>query len=100
MDVMPAASLAEFFHEALSTALKNQGVTTSAMTEFYLVNLLADGATATLGDEPLALRLVQASTATPDERARCLREVGDQSLYVSGFFSDSLARSLVDVEYY
>ena len=29
-----------------------------------------------------------------------LREVGDLSLFISGFFADSLARSLVDVDYY
>jgi hypothetical protein len=29
-----------------------------------------------------------------------LRSVGDQSLFISGFFSDSLNRSLVDVDYY
>jgi hypothetical protein len=31
---------------------------------------------------------------------RQLRDVGDTSLYVSGFFSDSLTRNLVDVDYY
>ena len=29
-----------------------------------------------------------------------LRQVGDLSLFISGFFSDSLNRSLVDVDYY
>jgi hypothetical protein len=29
-----------------------------------------------------------------------LRQVGDLSLFISGFFSDSLTRSLVDVDYY
>lgn len=100
MDLKPTASLAEFFHEAVSSAIRNQGLATSEATEFYLVNLLAEYSKTTLGDEPLALRLGQAATATPEERARALREVGDHSLYVSGFFADSLARSLVDVEYY
>jgi hypothetical protein len=31
---------------------------------------------------------------------RQLKDVGDTSLYVSGFFSDSLQRKLVDVDYY
>ena len=100
MDVKPSTSLAEFFHEAVCSALRNQRVDTSELTEFYLVNLLAEFSTSTLGDEPLALRMGAAATASPDERARTLRNVGDHSLYVSGFFSDSLQRSLVDVEYY
>ena len=29
-----------------------------------------------------------------------LREIGDASLFISGFFSDSLRRKLVDVDYY
>ena len=100
MDFKAAATLAEFFHDAVATALKNQGVATSAMTEFYLVNLLSEYCNGTLPDEPLALRMAQAATSSPAERARHLREVGDHSLYVSGFFADSLSRVLVDVEYY
>jgi len=38
--------------------------------------------------------------APPEERARTLRDVGDRSLYVSGFFAESLQRRLVDVDYY
>ena len=44
--------------------------------------------------------MAQAATSSPAERARHLREVGDHSLYVSGFFADSLSRGLVDLEYY
>ncbi len=97
---LTAQSVSEFFHEALSSAIRNQGVDTSEMTEFYLVNLLCDYAKTPLDDTPLALKLTEAKTALPEERARQLRTVGDQSLYVSGFFSDSLRRRLVDVDYY
>ena len=34
------------------------------------------------------------------ERVKNLKQVGDQSLYVAGFFAESLSRSLVDVDYY
>ena len=36
----------------------------------------------------------------PGERVRDLKQVGDTSLYVAGFFAESLTRSLVDVDYY
>jgi hypothetical protein len=36
----------------------------------------------------------------PSERVRNLKQVGDTSLYVAGFFAESLTRSLVDVDYY
>jgi hypothetical protein len=35
-----------------------------------------------------------------EQRAFRLRQLGDHSLYVAGFFSDSLSRKLVDVDYY
>jgi hypothetical protein len=76
-------------------------VSATEPTEFYLVNLLADFTKTTQVDnEPLALKMAQANVQTPDERARSLKEIGDTTLYVTGFFSDSLTRKLVDVEYY
>jgi hypothetical protein len=38
--------------------------------------------------------------APPEERVKSLKEIGDTSLYVSGFFGESLARRLIDVDYY
>jgi hypothetical protein len=93
-------NIAEFFHEVLSDAIKKQGVDTSAPTESYLVNLLSGFARHHPDDQPLGLKLAAATQAPPDERCRALREVGDTSLYVSGFFSESLTRKLVDVDYY
>ncbi len=100
MELKSSSTVAEFFREAITAAIKNQGVATSEPTEFYLVNLLANYTSAQLDDEPLALKMASAVFASPDERVRHLKEVGDQSLYVSGFFSDSLQRKLVDVDYY
>ncbi len=34
------------------------------------------------------------------DRVKALKQVGDTSLYVAGFFAESLTRSLVDVDYY
>lgn len=99
MDFM-STSASEFFHEALTQAIKNQGVDASEPTECYLVNLLATFVKAPVDDEPLALKLATAVFASPEERVRHLKDVGDTSLYVSGFFSDSLQRKLVDVDYY
>lgn len=101
MDLATARSLQEFFCEAVSTAMRNQGLSSSEHTEFYVVNLLSGFATtARFDDQPLALQLAEATLAAPEARVRHLREVADRSLYVSGFFSDSLQRRLVDVDYY
>ncbi len=103
-------SAQEFFRELLADALAHRRARVQEVTEFYLVNLLAgflererlfveqpDG---TVTAEPLALILLRAVEASRRERAAQLRRLGDTALFVSGFFGDSLARSLVDVEYY
>jgi hypothetical protein len=94
------ASVTEFFHDEVKTALEATHVAATEPTEFYLVNLLAEFAKAPVAnDEPLALKLAAARQQLPDERYRTLKEVGDTSLYMSGFFAEALNRKLVDVEY-
>ncbi len=93
-------TLASFFFEKLGAALREHRVETAAETEHYLVRLLSDYATHPVDEQPLALKLMAAEGAPPVERRRQLREIGDTSLFVSGFWSDSFARRIVDVDYY
>src|SRR5512143_2143539 len=94
-------SVTEFFRTEVVHALRSQSVTAAEPTEFYLVNLLSEFTKASnVDEEPLALKMAQVSGATPDLKAKGLKEIGDTSLYISGFFGDSLARRLVDVDYY
>lgn len=95
------SSLAEFWRDEVVSALRARSVPAGDATEYYLVNLLVDFADPTrIDEEPLALKLAQAADAAPEARARKLREIGDTSLYVSGFFADHLTRRTVDVGYY
>ena len=100
MDIHGTASVQEFFHEAISDAIRAQGLSATESTEFYLVNLLSDFATTPVDDEPLALKLATATFASPEDRVRHLRAIADKSLYVSGFFADSLRRRSIDPNYY
>ena len=45
-------------------------------------------------------KLLEALESNRFERRATLKEIGDASLFISGFFSDSLRRKLVDVDYY
>lgn len=99
MDVTLAASVDEFFHEVVTDALTAVDVSASEPASWYLVGLLGDFTRTRPTDEPLGLKLAQASSE-PGERVRTLKQVGDTSLYVAGYFAESLTRSLVDVEYY
>jgi hypothetical protein len=98
-------SAVEYFKELVDGAVAHQGLAIQELTAFYVVQLLtsflqrpAPGDNAE--ETPLALRLAQAlESGGPRQRAG-LRQVGDVALFVSGFFSDSLNRKLVDVDYY
>jgi hypothetical protein len=100
----------QYFRDELQSALGRRRVAVKAETEAYLVNLLVEFLSAdqlflreadgTVQREPLAFMLKKAVEAPAGERQRHLKRMGDTALYVSGFFSDSLQRSLVDVDYY
>ena len=97
-----------FFKEQLDKAMEHQKVSTTAFTEWYLVNLL----TACVGialqpasepgydDMPLGVLYLRALRSSRHERLRLLRSMGDSALFVSGFFADSLDRKLLDLGYY
>lgn len=94
----------EYFRELVEDALVHQNVEADRLTAFYVVNLLADFARvntdARLESEPLALGLMRALESAGWQRRVWLKWVGDRSLFLSGFFGDSLKERLVDPSYY
>lgn len=95
-----AASIEAFFQEKVDRAMRDKGLSAGTMTEHYLVRLLAAYASHPIDDAPLGVKLLEALGAAPRERRLQLREVGDTSLFLSGFWSESLAGKPVDVDYY
>ncbi len=97
----------EYFKELVESALSRQQLRANELTSYYLVDLLCrfvqpDARVPFRDDpgEPLALRLGRAlDSAGMEQRAR-LRNLGDFSLFMSGFFADSFTRRAVDVDYY
>ena len=94
----------EYFKELVESAITRQGVEAGEMTSYYLVNLLAGfvsfDRTEVADDQPLAVLFAKALQSGGAVQRDGLRRVGDLSLFISGYFSDSLKRSLVDVDYY
>jgi hypothetical protein len=95
----------EYFRELVETAMQYQHVKAHEQTSFYVVNLLAgfvypDQRARPREDDPLGIRLVTALHADGIAQRDGLRHVGDRALFVSGFFSDSLHRSQIDIDYY
>jgi hypothetical protein len=79
-------------------------------TEHYVVNILTmfarseelyDVTPEGVRLKPLAHMLADASEASsPQQRDEALRRLGDVSLFVAGFFAQSFARKLIDIDYH
>jgi hypothetical protein len=108
--VVPVANLREFFKDELHGALEKQQVAVEDQTEHYVVNLLtlfsrsealyentAEGPRL----KPLVVMLSEALEApSAGDRNRGLQRLGDVSLFIAGFFAQSFARKLIDIDYH
>lgn len=92
----------DYFHEVLSEGFESRRIKTHPAVQHYLVNLLEHYLDAKNLDPEttLAEMYLQASNLDAVNRISLLKQLGDRSLYISGFFGDSLNKKLVDVDYY
>ncbi len=109
--VIADTNLREFFHDSIAAAVEHQQRHIAPETIFYLTNLLTEFSSAEFVFQqyeyegntlpPLAMLYMGAVEAkTRKQKLYQLKKLGDLSLFVSGLFSYSLNRSLVDVDYY
>ena len=102
-------NLMSYFYEHVNDVHQQGGAELDEHTEFYLVNLLVEffrtgnlveSGGRRVDDLPMAIRLLEATRARPAERYRELKHLADTTLYVLGWFTESVARSTVDRSYY
>lgn len=108
--VLRVKDLRVYFLESLRTAAANQDIETTDETVNYLGGMLTrytrtdrlyDRTENGVVRTPLALIYKAArESGTETERRLHLQRLGDTALFISGVFSGSLRRSLVDVDYY
>src|SRR5687767_7599490 len=108
--LVAVTNLREFFHDSVQTALRKQRVDVDDHTEHYVVNILTmfarseelyESTPEGIRLKPLAHMLADASGASsPQLRDDALRRLGDVSLFVAGFFAQSFARKLIDIDYH
>jgi hypothetical protein len=108
--LVAVTNLREFFHDCVQTALHKQRVAIDDHTEHYVVNVLTmfarseelyDNTPEGVRLRPLAHMLADAAEASSaHERDEALRRLGDVSLFIAGFFAQSFARKLVDIDYH
>jgi hypothetical protein len=100
----------DFFGVLVDEALDSRRVETFSLVRDYLVQLLEgfvrtdDLYERTDGQRPpirtLAEAMLMATQMETSQKHDLLKRLGDTSLYVSGFFGDSLQRKVVDIDYY
>ncbi len=93
----------EYFGELITDAIAKRNIETQPAVKSYLVNLLEYYVPATnLNDQSqtLAEMYLTASQLEHFEKIEKLKKLADKSLYISGFFGDSLNRKIIDVDYY
>ncbi len=100
----------DFFSEVVEQAIAQRRLKTEPLVKEYLVgllsnyiltaNLFSDDESGKKRQDTLAETLLKAYQVETPLRREMLKKLGDTSLYISGFFGDSLRRKLVDVDYY
>lgn len=108
--VVPVHDLRDYFRKSIDEAMSRQRVEVDPHAAYYVVNLLTLFARSEdlyedhgdiYGLKPLALMMVDAvEAASAEQRNFSLQRIGDVSLFIAGFFADSLAHRLVDLDYY
>ena len=97
----------DFFHKHVKESIQNQNIKITKISEHYLAHLLADF---TLTHKvfkltrnnirPFFLIYHQAQFETANRKIKIFKELGDFSLFITGFLPDSLNRKIIDVDYY
>ncbi|OQW52434.1 MAG: hypothetical protein A4S09_08760 [Proteobacteria bacterium SG_bin7] len=91
----------EFFREAVDEAFEKRRVDTIPIVKNYVVGLLSRYIlTERMSRDTLAEMYLRANNSEKTKRVELLQQLGDTSLYISGFFGDSLQRKVVDIDYY
>lgn len=101
-----------YFAEMVQEGIKQRRLKSSPRTEQYLVDLLQfyvdtkNLFEAEINEQgqkrpqTLAEMYLTAAHLETAARMEMLKRLGDRTLYISGFFGDSLSRKIVDVDYY
>jgi len=100
-----------YFKDGVGEALVHRNIETYPQVTEYLANLLEfyvptenlfdiDEDSGKKTRETLAEMYLRATNSENNIKIELLKKLGDVSLYISGFFGDSLNRKIVDVDYY
>lgn len=99
----------EFFRDMVNKALEDLNLHAEDTVIFYIVNMLSEflvienvytDSENKEDQEPLTLMLEKALNSDQNEQIKRFKRLGDFSLFMSGFFSESLYRRIVSLDFY
>ena len=101
----------DYFSEVVTDAFERRKLKTLPMAKTYLVGMLESyiptenlfdtvDASGRKTQATLAETFLKAQSSETSAKIELLKRLADRSLYISGFFGDSLQRKLIDVDYY
>ncbi|PIU00193.1 MAG: hypothetical protein COT74_04460 [Bdellovibrionales bacterium CG10_big_fil_rev_8_21_14_0_10_45_34] len=101
----------QFFHESVRDALAARSMETFPLAESYLADILEkymvtdalyelDNESGKRRQDTLAEMFLRAQNAETSLKLNLLKRLAETSLYVGGFFGESLDRKIVDIDYY
>ncbi len=103
-------SSSQYFNEMVDEALKHRHIDTRPIVRTYLAQLLqfhinAENLFETQSAEnrpinTLAEMYLSAQHLENRQKIDLLKKLADRALYMSGFFAESFARKIIDVDYY
>lgn len=109
LSLIRSPDVRSFFHDTVDSTVRKQGVDATPGAVDYIADLLAHfSRTERLyekteeGLQPPVLAFIYGRAVHAGdccERTECMRRLGDVALFLSGMFSESFERKLVDVDY-
>lgn len=107
--IILSTNLKGFFFEGLSELNKKSlcpipesviYYSSDVLDKFALSEDFFDISEGKVREKILGMKLLEASQCTREEQKRIYKEVGDMSLLVCGYFSESVNKKIVDTQYY
>lgn len=101
IDIITVPKLSSYFYDELQSMNKKTKFPVPEEVIYYSSELL-ETYTLNVGfdSKVLGIDLMRAKSASMNEQKRIYKEVGDTALIMTGYFSESISRKLVDKSYY
>jgi hypothetical protein len=108
-EIVTVANLQSFFYKNLSDLnqkslcpVPEEAIyySSSVLERYCLTHEFFEQENGRVQDKVLGIKLLEASQKRTEEQRRIYRDVGDTALMVCGYFSNSVNKKLMDVNYY